>query len=1041
MPTSDIRTHYPPTVEIRSSTARTSATAAAGDIPSSSLSGRARAEPARGARAPFLQQLGAMFKSLVRRFRPAGAEGGQLLAARQGDVTSRWEANDPFARSIEQTCNVIKSPSASPEDIRAELLGAERAANGLKRARGGPQAVLDSLGQALRSVSEQDLTRVAKALRGTEVAEAQKQLRDPDHPHPGAEKLLVQIETAINRELIQRLETPIQEAVSTALAGIGDHARSEHIADQFHHAFDIAVPLAKLGALHLNEACQLEVDRLVMRQLDALPEDDRKAILRNVRSADLARLHARSADLIELRRARGQQDSTTVDMVRSEIEGRPLRLFERFLKCHQQLCDPPRPLASHAFLNGLAATASALEEFNTHHELHGIPTPRMQQSFAELRKRQVQSAVTAAVDSGHLDPSRLSGAELLRLSRGLNALGIHGYGNARLHEAQQAHVEHCRAALQEKLEVLVRGLVGGSGPAPMLHALGELEDASSALRQASVAFNLGRAEPAASSSATPAALDGTFSAVPLDGTFATVPLDSASPAAQASVPDSDPIEDLLRDSPAARSILAQAFSEAGTRALISSLHVGAQLAGEARETVMAERFANMARLSEQIAGDAAAGQASGSSGKPAPALSSLSPAAHRQFAAAHLMEAARKALREAYALAVPADGVPTLQAGRFDPLQTRTMALTLERPASASEATLVSVGRYPMSQQFLKDANRRFSFYINDAPFNDAPPSGRALIDWSGAGHDESDMRRLGITAEAAEHLQVDRESLARIAQGHERLIELCGSEQQARTLTCYANQAVMAGYAEACALSAAYSLPDGTRGYVTGVNGWSGPDGQTLSKQTTRITFSIGESGRPRIDVDDRIEGRSPFLPTDGSGIPFLSSDSYAQAHFRAELGEDGRLALLEAPSYRFDIRPDDFQKEYPLPTVAMLEAAEADDQLVKDALSYADGVGAAHEIRGLRALAAFEREPTGARADEVVRTCTSLPMSRAVLQIVDKAKWGIYSDQPEDFAQDPDERRLPPDLFGDLRQMLGAAVEKDVLPGMIEAVRRKDL
>ncbi len=114
---------------------------------------------------------------------------------------------------------------------------------------------------------------------------------------------------------------------------------------------------------------------------------------------------------------------------------------------------------------------------------------------------------------------------------------------------------------------------------------------------------------------------------------------------------------------------------------------------------------------------------------------------------------------------------------------------------------------------------------------------------------------------------------------------------------------------------------------------------------------------------------------------------------------------------------------------------------KLFTGALSYADGIGAAHEIHGLRALAAFEREPTGARADAVVRTCATLPMSRAALQIVDKAKWGIYSDQPEDFAQDPDERRLPPDLFGDLRQVLGAAVERDVLPGMIEAVRRKDL
>ncbi len=101
-------------------------------------------------------------------------------------------------------------------------------------------------------------------------------------------------------------------------------------------------------------------------------------------------------------------------------------------------------------------------------------------------------------------------------------------------------------------------------------------------------------------------------------------------------------------------------------------------------------------------------------------------------------------------------------------------------------------------------------------------------------------------------------------------------------------------------------AFPMAPRGYISDPNPGSDTDGQTLSKQTTRITFSIGESGRPRIDVDDRIEGRASFLQPDGK-TTILSPDSYVQAHFRAELSEDGRLALLEAPSYRFDIRPDD--------------------------------------------------------------------------------------------------------------------------------------
>ncbi len=113
--------------------------------------------------------------------------------------------------------------------------------------------------------------------------------------------------------------------------------------------------------------------------------------------------------------------------------------------------------------------------------------------------------------------------------------------------------------------------------------------------------------------------------------------------------------------PDASSALARVFSERDMQALVSSLHVGAQLAGDTRETGMADRFANMARLCEQIASEAA-NQPSGSSGKPASALGSLSPTAHRQFAAKYLTEGARKALRDAYALGLPADETPTLMA-------------------------------------------------------------------------------------------------------------------------------------------------------------------------------------------------------------------------------------------------------------------------------------------------------------------------------------------------------------------------------------------
>ncbi len=72
-------------------------------------------------------------------------------------------------------------------------------------------------------------------------------------------------------------------------------------------------------------------------------------------------------------------------------------------------------------------------------------------------------------------------------------------------------------------------------------------------------------------------------------------------------------------------------------------------------------------------------------------------------------------------------------------------------------------------------------------------------------------------------------------------------------------------------------------------------------------MTLSIGESGRPQLDVDDRIEGRAAFIGVDGK-TTYLSADSYVHSHFRAELTENGSLRLLQAPSYGFNLEPSDF-------------------------------------------------------------------------------------------------------------------------------------
>ncbi len=142
--------------------------AAEGRGRSSSLSGRATAAPPNGPRVPLRQWLGEMFDSIVRCFRPACADCGRLTDAR------RDAAAEALQQCIERTYNTIVSAHPSPLAIQAELVGAARAANELKRVGGGTRAVVDGLERDLRSLSAQHLTRLAKALRSPQVAEAEE---------------------------------------------------------------------------------------------------------------------------------------------------------------------------------------------------------------------------------------------------------------------------------------------------------------------------------------------------------------------------------------------------------------------------------------------------------------------------------------------------------------------------------------------------------------------------------------------------------------------------------------------------------------------------------------------------------------------------------------------------------------------------------------------------------------------------------------------------------------------------------------------------
>lgn len=227
------------------------------------------------------------------------------------------------------------------------------------------------------------------------------------------------------------------------------------------------------------------------------------------------------------------------------------------------------------------------------------------------------------------------------------------------------------------------------------------------------------------------------------------------------------------------------------------------------------------------------------------------------------------------------------------------MASLFEKPMGPDEQKkLVTVGGHPVGESFYNDAKRNFRYRLGDGPLMDTQnkPVPLAL---PVPGDDEYEEKLEACVAQGYEH---EEKLKTWVAQGYERLIQMCGgNEKEARALTLCAHQGVLAGFFFACPQdtnSPLLHLPDGTPGLHV-----KNPDTQE-NVELTELTFSIGQNGRPQIEVNYRLSGGGSFLRLDTGVTSQLSPESYSEAQFRGELGPDGALILLGDPSCRFDLR-----------------------------------------------------------------------------------------------------------------------------------------
>ncbi len=139
--------------------------------------------------------------------------------------------------------------------------------------------------------------------------------------------------------------------------------------------------------------------------------------------------------------------------------------------------------------------------------------------------------------------------------------------------------------------------------------------------------------------------------------------------------------------------------------------------------------------------------------------------------------------------------------------------------------------------------------------------------------------------------------------------------------------------------------------------------------------------------------------------------------------------------------------QNPAPAPIIASLEHAQKDDSLLTGALEHARTIGAEPHIHALRAIAAFERDPTVANALAVTKACALLPrdhdklthevvhdrlthevvkLSSNEVLLSNVAGAGLRSRRANPS------RSLPNDTFSGLQNVLRGIITQRVLPGI---------
>ena len=284
----------------------------------------------------------------------------------------------------------------------------------------------------------------------------------------------------------------------------------------------------------------------------------------------------------------------------------------------------------------------------------------------------------------------------------------------------------------------------------------------------------------------------------------------------------------------------------------------------------------------------------------------------------------RDELAQLYSTVQQPDGRVTLTQGHVAPAVEAIMREVIKRPFSEKEMASRDIGGIKVPEEFVKDAERAFEYFMDDVP----------LIDRKGW------------------DVLSGNEKNARIAEGYQRLVRFYQNNlQQTEAIVRLAHQGLVAPFSVAMTLAGADS-PLLLEGYGRGVV--KEGDGTNWASRTL-VHFSTGANQRPRLELSYEVRGGRLLLHSD-DGRPreelvYLDKErSRAQITLvvEAQPGEIP-LALVGTPVYDVHLVRSPIQCPYPIPEVEHLHRPA--NELYRDLIRFAQQ-RAPQAVNGLQAM-----------------------------------------------------------------------------------------